>query len=371
MRLTLTIEGFGYGGEGFARTEHGFVSVPHALPGERVTVHVGELVRGRAWAELVERHTDSPERIDSPCPHHDRCRGCALLHVSAERERQFKIDSAREVLEKFGPAGASDLPIEWVATGLRLGFRVRGRFRVERRDGSVAIGLQSTALDGSVADVWDCPAQSEGFRAEMAVRRTALLDADELPEYVEIRPEHVEPWPGVRVEAPATSWSPTFPEASRLAAAWATEWADSGGFALDLCAGLGFTTFALAERCARVLAVDRDHLGLEALAEAAPRHVETRAGDIGTILRKLRSELSERPSFACINPMRKPLGAKAMVNLGAMGPERVVYLGPSPTSAAKDAKALVGEGYRVAEVAAIDLHPATAQFMLGVRLERC
>ena len=77
----------------------------------------------------------------------------------------------------------------------------------------------------------------------------------------------------------------------------------------------------------------------------------------------------ERPTAAVVNPMRKPLDDQ-LLGLDPLGVRDVVYLGPSATSAAKDAARLSSLGYVLKRGAAINLHPGTGQTMLGLLLTR-
>jgi 23S rRNA (uracil1939-C5)-methyltransferase len=78
----------------------------------------------------------------------------------------------------------------------------------------------------------------------------------------------------------------------------------------------------------------------------------------------------ERFSLATINPMREPVGERALAYLAPLGVERAVYLGPSPVAAAKDIGAMLKSGWRLDALGAANLHPATYHVMLVARLSR-
>jgi tRNA/tmRNA/rRNA uracil-C5-methylase (TrmA/RlmC/RlmD family) len=78
----------------------------------------------------------------------------------------------------------------------------------------------------------------------------------------------------------------------------------------------------------------------------------------------------ERFGIATVNPMREPVGERALAYLAPLGVERVVYLGPSPVSAAKDIGAMLRAGWRLDYLGAANLHPATYHLMLVARLVR-
>ena len=93
--------------------------------------------------------------------------------------------------------------------------------------------------------------------------------------------------------------------------------------------------------------------------------VEVFTGRLGVILRKLRKQ-QVRAQCAVINPMRRALGPKQLKDLAAFGLRTVVYLGPSPLGASRDARVLQAMGFSPVHAAGIDLHPGTAQVMMGV-----
>lgn len=98
-------------------------------------------------------------------------------------------------------------------------------------------------------------------------------------------------------------------------------------------------------------------------------HARYIAGDWERALRDL-ALAQERFDVAAINPMREPLGARALSYLSKLGVRRVVYMGPSPVSAAKDVAELRAQGWQVRRLGVAALHPATHHAMALVALER-
>ena len=174
VERTLTIEGLGFGGEGYVREAEGFVSVHHTLPGDVVRARVGPFCRGRAWAEVTSFSEHSRDRVDPECKYYASCTGCSLRHARRDFEQSWKLGELRSILEKHGPRDSGRLPIEYLDPGVRVGHRIRGRFRACGLSDTVSLGLRSTSLSGDVVDIRDCPAQSAAFRAAMAAIGEAL-----------------------------------------------------------------------------------------------------------------------------------------------------------------------------------------------------
>ena len=177
----------------------------------------------------------------------------------------------------------------------------------------------------------------------------------------------------LEVEAPRDSWYHATPGQAESLFQWVRiRLEQTHEHVLDLCAGVGALSFAVLRPGRRILAVDRDHIGLRALqtacAAAGLDELEIRPGKVGTILQKLLAETSRnRPTAALINPMRRPLGDQ-LRPLPALGVRQIIYLGPSAVPAAKDLSFLESLGFLTREVAAVNLHPATAQMMLTADL---
>ncbi|MCQ8185742.1 class I SAM-dependent RNA methyltransferase [Parvularcula maris] len=105
----LTIDSLGSDGEGRA----GGLSVPFALPGEKVVAEV----TGRRGV-VRERSATSPARAQPLCPHFglpgDGCGGCTLQHLGASLAQELKerrlLDSVRTVFPDAVLAGVHTSP---------------------------------------------------------------------------------------------------------------------------------------------------------------------------------------------------------------------------------------------------------------------
>jgi len=425
----FTIEGLGYGGEGYACPEPGrFVSIPHTLPGDVVEVELGEFRRGRAFGEVRRWVSRVASHSDPGCAAYAWCSGCALRHVSEAQERAFKLGEARSILTRYGPEVGEAVPLGWIGLDGRDGHRHRGRFAVSVSDGRVRLGLSSIGLDRAVVDLRRCPAQAPVFletlgavaarldaRPDLAaaaraveIRTTregavavvvdvegdaaplaALLDRAVLPPAaLEVRtvesgsasgpdlPMRLRrrAAPEVSIDVPWESWVHATPAIAEALVDHVCASLGPVTGVLDLCSGVGTLSVRLAEQAAHVLSVDADHHGLRALAAAAAAagmtHLDVRAGRLATILRRLRAEGAGPFEAATINPMRRPLGFESFADLPHLGVERIIYLGPAPVSAARDAAALARLGYGLDQAWVVNLHPSTAQFMLVLHLSR-
>ncbi|MCA9564598.1 MAG: class I SAM-dependent RNA methyltransferase [Myxococcales bacterium] len=429
--VVVRIDGFGYGGEGYSRTPDGFLSVWHALPGERVEVLPGDYHRGRAWGRLVRVLEPAGRRVDPKCSHYDSCTGCALRHIGRSDERSWKLTQLAEILERYGPS-TSTIELKWVGPEERDGHRERANYQI---DPNAEMPLGFRGPSGTHSPIPDCPAQSDGLN-QLVCEIGAWLKSDLfglfVPSSVEILhsqeghsllvlktgvPISSDLLAGLRRaaetsapkrlniallgpnqvttgrdqvttlvgklghqaspfgEVPFGVWTHTTLAPAEAMYGWVGEHLrGQADRLLDVCSGVGGISIRFAHRFSEVLALDVNHDALGCLSQCAARRdldqIKTRAGKVETILPRLVKEQQGTPpvSTAVINPMRIPLGPGPLETLPELGVTKIVYLGPSPVSAAKDARILAGLGYEVVDAAGIDLQPGTGRVMLGLAM---
>jgi 23S rRNA (uracil1939-C5)-methyltransferase len=135
--------------------------------------------------------------------------------------------------------------------------------------------------------------------------------------------------------------------------------------AVDLYAGVGGISFALAGAGAAVTAIELDPAAAAALARAADRAglaIAVRAGDAATV--------ADAADVVVVNPPRKGLSAEARAAVVAVGAPRMVYVSCGPESLGRDLAALASAGYRADTAEPVDLMPGTSQIETVVALSR-
>ncbi len=412
QELEVTITALGTAGDGIAESGQGRLFVPSALPGERWRVRLEQRLP-QGWRTQPLHCVDAVERAPPVCPHFGRCGGCRLQHLPDQAYRRHKRGRIVAALAHRGlpvePVGelrvtpaASRRRLRLGATRaggrLVLGLRERGRHRLEPltvcpiacpelatillplgaalggallapEPGEVSLALTTTGID-LLLHATRLPQPSErerlaGVAHALDLARIGWCSGDDAsPEPIVTRRQPMVELSTVPVALPAGGFlqATAFGEAelARAAAAWAA----GSTAAVDLYAGIGTLTFAIAAQVRRVRAVEGDGAALVALEAAA------RASRLGGI-RAERRDLARRPllaaefagcDLAVLDPPR--VGAVEQVReIAAARVPKVIYAACSPETFARDARHLVDGGLELRELRPID------QFLYAAEVE--
>jgi 23S rRNA (uracil1939-C5)-methyltransferase len=414
-----------YRGLGLGRHEGQVVLVQRALPGDRVRVRVESAGRGFLRARTEAVLEPSPQRRSSPCPHADRCGGCAYQELAYAEQLRLKEAVLRESLSRAGVAWAGPIP---VAGSPEAGWRTRASLHLERRDGELRLGLHEEGTH-RVVDLTRCLQLSDAMtRAARALlgelrrrpRPAAAIGRVELAESIDgaqlvmsletgLGPRdavaleplgrgipgltgfgaeagegrrrrflalHGDPHvrsavAGVELRAHVRSFFQSNRFLAEALVRTVLELTPVGGSVLDLYAGVGLFALPLARTAERVRAAEVNPMAVEDArrnaVHAGIENVQTRRGDVREALALWPVDEAER---VVLDPPRTGAGADVVRQVAARLPEAIVYVSCDPATLARDLKAFEAEGYRPDEVRAFDLFPDTFHLETVVRLRR-
>jgi 23S rRNA (uracil1939-C5)-methyltransferase len=417
--LELTVERVGARGDGVATHEGKPIYLPFTAPGDRVRARIGKS-RDEGHMGAVVEVLSAGARQAAPCPHFGACGGCALQHLAGETYGTFKEAVVRAALERRGLDAGVVEPLRRLPPGTRR----RARLALHRpRQGSVRVGFHAReshevvdmrvcsvlhpALLALVAPLRELSAQllRAGETGAAVLTRVdsgvdALLELPQPPDFATLellasfaesndlarlswrredepvvpvaerrRPRVV--FAGVSVDVPADGFLQASADADSVLTELVLGGIGSAKRVLDLYAGLGTFTFAIAERAA-VHAVDGARSAIAALTAAAAR--ATLGGRVTAENRDLESrplmpDELRRFDAAVFDPPRA--GAKSQARaLAESGIARLVAVSCNPATFGRDARALVDGGYRLMRVVPVDQFVWSAQVELVAWLER-
>ena len=132
--------------------------------------------------------------------------------------------------------------------------------------------------------------------------------------------------------------------------------------ALDLYCGAGTITLALAHSAKEVIGAEIVPQAVENAKQNAKLNYITNARFICADAGQAATHLAEegiRPDVIVVDPPRKGIDQATIDAIGAMAPERVVYVSCDPATLARDVKLLGEQGYQLKRYKVFDLFPRT------------
>jgi 23S rRNA (uracil1939-C5)-methyltransferase len=437
--LHLNIEKLIYGGDGLARLpadDRGrgkAVFAPFVLGGEKVDAVLTEEKPGFARAHVTGIVESSPHRIPPTCPYYERCGGCQYQHAGYDHQLEIKAEILRENLRRIARI---ELQCEIQAhPSPPWNYRNRSRLQVRTRAEFVAGYFKPSSHE--VLPVEECPISSplinrgiavlwhsgragkvvEGVReveffanaddsllliellcAPEARRAAVRAWAEELcaamPEITGVaafrEPQKGVQEPLVAVGASELTYS-TRTAAYRVSAGsffqtnrfLTDELIDivtanrSGELALDLYAGVGLFSTALACNIRHIVSVESSQTSAGDLQHNLPVNGKAVHAEVGEYLAggaagagKSGAAFTRTPDLVIVDPPRGGLGDRVAHALASLGAPRVTYVSCEAATLARDLVPLQSAGYRVEEVHLVDLFPQTYHLESVLQLVR-
>lgn len=378
--IEIDLTGMAYGGAAVGRHEGRAVFVTGGISGERVRARIRQDKGRFALAEVVEVLTPSPERVEPRCGHVGQCGGCQWQHIDYGAQLTFKQQIVADQLARIG--GLKDaLVLPTIPSDPPWAYRSHVTFHPTREGKLGFVGVD----DRQVIAIRECPI-SQPALLKLTINRQDAKDAEWKPDdrvRVQVGSEAGE-WlvaVSAREDVPARVIAGaeavhysvkgktfrvaggSFFQVNLTQAAVLVEqvmaWLEpvAGGSALDLYSGVGLFTAFLAERFESVVGVESFAPAVEdaRFNLTGQGRVAFEVGSVETVL----GGLSGPFRAAVVDPPRAGMAPAALDALIAQQPARIAYVSCDPSTLARDAKRLVGAGYRLAQVQPVDMFPQT------------
>jgi 23S rRNA (uracil1939-C5)-methyltransferase len=394
------------------------VFVPFVLPGERVEADIREEKSGFARGSVARLVEASPDRVEARCPYFQQCVGCYYQHIPYERQLEFKAGILRETLQRiakielkseirlhasppwnyrnrtrlqvrtapefalgyFRLGSHEFLPVRECPISSPLLNRILSRL-VELRGLNCPPAVEEIELFADAADdhllAWAYCGR-EADRKDLLRWAGALQHA--LPEIAGMaffssrrRPQ----------EEPATDSKP-LAQSGAKAIRYRTrndEYQVSAGaffqvnrylidelisvvtgnargdIALDLYAGVGLFSVALARNFHHIFAVEASQTSHVDLIQNVPANVKAVGARTEDYLgsRLVRKSLD----LVVMDPPRTGVGKAVIRSLVELRVPRVRYVSCDPTTLARDIAPMLAAGYHIEEAHLFDLFPET------------
>ena len=391
------------------------VFIPFVLPGEQVEAEIAEEKRSFARARLESVIAKSPLRIQPDCRYFQRCGGCHYQHTGYENQLAIKAEILRETLRRTAKL---ELPCDLqVHASPPWNYRNRTRLKV-RTAPDFALGyykfrshdllpiehcpISSPRINQAIGALWAkgntrltpdslrevelfandaddallmelhlaygastkqaqqaCEAvsgllpQLRGTVAFEALRQGQFSDPKKLAESGDNFLQYSVAAANYRVSAGS------FFQANRFLLKDLIKLVtdgQSGKLALDLYAGVGLFSLALARGFAQVIAVEASQTSHSDLRQNAPPEVKAVRATVDQFLAK---DSGLKPDLVIADPPRGGLGENVVRGLARMGASRLRYVSCDPSTLARDLRSLVSLGYRIEQAHLLDMFPQT------------
>ncbi len=415
MERVLRIERLIHGGDGLARIDGQVVFVPLVAAGDLVRVRVPDVMRGTPRAELVEVLEPGPTRVVPPCPLVGRCGGCDRQQVSLDGQLEAKRDAVADSLTRIGGLGTDSLrplvpspkPFRYRRrmrahlAGDGWGFRERAGHRVARAETCLLIEEEVERFANALAPAMKrvgLHVESFSLDAESG-RAAAHLELLQKPDRAAqaTAAKLLSLVPGLRGVvlsgaggAPAMVGDPVlidqehhrlrvrpdlFTQANRQGARLLSEHVaatiEPGSAVLELFAGTGTLSLAIAERTGTLIATEGAVASLNLLRTAlaeGQREARLIGGPAPRVSEQLLAE-GTPVDHVVLDPPRA--GAKeALAAIAKLKPRRITYVSCDPATFARDAGTLTRAGFALAESTPYDLFPQTHHVEVVAVFER-
>ena len=406
------------------------VFVPFVLAGEKIEAALTEEKPGFARAKVETIVEPSPHRVPPPCPHFTRCGGCHYQHASYDHQLEIKKEVLRENLRRIAKL---ELECE-IKLHPSPPWNYRNRSRLQMRtQPKFAAGyfkfashellpveecpISSPLINRGIAALWQAGragkavegvreieffanADSNGNETKLLLeflcapeaRRAAVRSWAEdlcasMPEIAGVvafrEPQKGVLEPLVTVGASELTYQTKTATYRVSAGAFfqtnrflTDELVDivtagrSGELALDLYAGVGLFSTALACNIGHIVSVESSQTAAGDLQYNLPVNGKVVQATAEQYLTKAPKPGVVVPDLIVIDPPRSGLGDPVARALASTGAPRLTYVSCDPATLARDLVPLQAAGYRVEQAHSVDLFPQTYHLETVLHLVR-
>jgi 23S rRNA (uracil1939-C5)-methyltransferase len=416
------------------------VFIPYVLAGEKIEASLTEHKPSFARAHAHQIIEPSSHRVQPACPYFGPCGGCHYQHASYEHQLEIKQEILRETLRRTAKL---ELQVDiQVHPSPPWNYRNRSRLQVqtspEFKAGYFKMGshellavercpISSPLINQAIAALWQSGRADQVPSGVREIEFFANADDSELLVEVsssdESRRAALRQWAEeLRASLPEIAglvvFRRTVSRGSASQGKFLTSGADhliyrtqksayrvsagsffqtnrhlidelvrivsegqSGDLALDLYAGVGLFSTALAGDIRHIVSVEPSQTSSGDLAynqssngevvQATTEQYLARGESKGRVGKGavLTHSLHE-PDLVLVDPPRSGLGERVARGLATLGAPRVVYVSCDPATLARDLVPMLAAGYRIQQAHLVDLFPQTFHLETVLHLAR-
>lgn len=159
--VIITIKRLGINGEGIGYYKKKIIFIPGALPDEVVVAKIVKSYPHYIQGELVRIKEKSPDRVDFPEGVDPEIGGLELVHLSYDKQLEFKKNNMLESLRKYHPRNYNKYKVKnTIAAPDSWHYRNKAQYQIEKDHGQLKLGLFAPNSHRLI-DLPKMPTQSE------------------------------------------------------------------------------------------------------------------------------------------------------------------------------------------------------------------
>jgi len=375
-RLTVGFSDVAYQGAALARADGRVIFGFYGIPGEEAVVEIERDFGDYAVGRVVEVLRPSEHRVEPPCPYFGVCGGCQWQHIDYAHQGELKARVVAEQLRRIG--GFQDPPVSpTLLAEDPWNYRNQGRFTARR--GSLGF-ISRPGAGYRFLEIGRClimhPRINEVLgklqgRAEVKHQVAVRYGADSgeylvQPDVSAIDPSvpsgqkhYEEVLLGRRFRVSAASFFQTNTRQAERMLELVRERLQltPDDILLDAYAGVGTFAALLAPAVRKVIAIEESAAAVKDAAHnlADLQNVDFRQGKVEEVL----PQLDGQPSAVILDPPRAGCQPAVLDAVCRLAPRRLAYVSCDPATLARDLRILCDGGFRLLDVAPVDMFPQT------------
>ena len=142
-------------GKGIVRIDDTTCFIDNLLPGEEADIETDFKYGKLAKAKAINRYNDSPDRVHPACKYYPNCGGCQLMHLSYEKQLEYKTKKVKELLHKFAKLDVEVYPCIGLENPTRFRNKVQKPVRFDNKKKKIKAGFYQSGTHNLIG-VEDC-----------------------------------------------------------------------------------------------------------------------------------------------------------------------------------------------------------------------
>ena len=381
------------------------VFVPFVLPGEIVTVNLHQEKKNFARAELKSIQQGNRKRIDPPCQYFTICGGCQYQHIGYSEQIHIKKQVLVEQLARLpgfhegiiNGFFSSETPYRY-RNNLQLSIDPKGKFGFQAFGSHQIIPVSDCLLaDPEISQIWQMLDVGiiPGLK-KMQIRKgidNEILIVFESDNFIEL--------PTLELDLPVSVihlskagkivmagedhlihqvkdqyfhvsaesfFQVNISQTERMVEVVQRYLKNGGETLLELYSGVGLFTRFLADSFTEIFAVEEAPSSCDDFAINLDEfdHINLFMGSVKEIL----PHLHINPDAILVDPPRAGMDPDSLATILSMDAKTIVYVSCDISTLARDLNKLIGGGYQMDEVTAIDMFPQTYHMECVVKITK-